>query len=227
MMVLENLMPEAGEAAASIVEPSEMIRIGFFGQISALKGINVLFDAAERLVAENISNVTFDIFGDYAGQPDEFRTDFLARLQKAGPNVQFNGPYGRPQIDDLIRSVHAVLVPSVWWENSPLVIQEALRNRRPVICSGIGGMAEKVRQGVDGWHFPAGNAMALANLLRNLAKDPERLNRLASAMTGIPATRSSVDDFLRVYQGAANSGRQSDRFQDRPAGPTRSRAGRG
>ncbi len=87
--------------------------------------------------------------------------------------------------------------------NIPLVIQEALRNRRPVICSAIGGMAEKVRNGVDGWHFPAGNALALANLLRNLAKDPERLNRVATAMTGTPTSQSSVEDFLRVYRDAA------------------------
>jgi len=201
MVVLENLMPERVEAAHLPAEPDEIIRIGFFGQTSALKGINVLFDAAERLVAENVSNVTFDIFGDYTSQPEEFQTEFLARLEKVGPNVQFNGPYDRPQLDGLIQSVHAVLVPSVWWENSPLVIQEALRNRRPVICSGIGGMAEKVRNGVDGWHFPTGNALALANLLRNLAKDPERLNRLAAAMSGIPEAQSSVEDFLRIYRG--------------------------
>jgi len=201
MVVLENLMPEPLVAPHRMAEPDEIIRIGFFGQTSALKGINVLFDAAERLAAENVSNVTFDIFGDYTSQPEEFQGEFLARLEKAGPNIQFNGPYGRPQLDGLIQSVHAVLVPSVWWENSPLVIQEALRNRRPVICSGIGGMAEKVRNGVDGWHFPAGNALALASLLRNLAKDPERLNRVAAAMTGIPASQSGIEDFLRIYRG--------------------------
>ena len=47
-----------------------------------------------------------------------------------------------------------VVVPSIWWENAPLVIQEAFRHRRPVICGDIGGMAEMVRDGVDGLHAP-------------------------------------------------------------------------
>ena len=50
-------------------------------------------------------------------------------------------------------SVDWVVVPSIWWENSPLVIQEAFMHGRPVICSDIGGMAEKVNDGVDGLHF--------------------------------------------------------------------------
>ncbi len=59
-----------------------------------------------------------------------------------------------------MQSVDAVLVPSIWWENSPVVIQEALANGRPVICSDIGGMAENVRPGHDGFHFEAGNPRA-------------------------------------------------------------------
>ena len=51
-----------------------------------------------------------------------------------------------------------VVMPSVWWENAPLVIAEAHAHGRPVICSNIGGMAESVRHGVDGLHFPAGDA---------------------------------------------------------------------
>ena len=68
-----------------------------------------------------------------------------------------------------MNSVDLVLVPSIWWENSPMVIQEALRNRRPVVCSDIGGMAEKVVDGRDGFSFPVGNPVALASLLRRLA----------------------------------------------------------
>ena len=54
------------------------------------------------------------------------------------------------------------MVPSIWWENSPLVIQEAFFHRRPVICSDVGGMAEKVTDGVDGIHFRVGDAFSLA-----------------------------------------------------------------
>jgi hypothetical protein len=65
-----------------------------------------------------------------------------------------------------------VVVPSVWWENSPLVIQEAFQRGRPVICSDIGGMAEKVADGVDGLHFRAGDPEALAATIARAATDP-------------------------------------------------------
>jgi glycosyltransferase involved in cell wall biosynthesis/GT2 family glycosyltransferase len=152
--VLENLLPATPTPPAS-PPPPEPLRLGFFGQISKLKGIDVLFDAAALLAEDSPPPpISFEIFGDYRGQPTEFQSAFLARLAKAGPNIRFHGPYERARVDALMQSVHAVLVPSIWWENSPVVIQEALRNRRPVICSDIGGMAEKIRDNIDGLHFP-------------------------------------------------------------------------
>ena len=200
LVVLENLMPAAQPAPAMRVAAEETLRIGFFGQISGLKGMDVLLDAASVLEAEGVAGISFDIFGDYRSQPPAFQTAFLAKLSAAGRNVQFHGPYDRAHVDRLMRSVHAVLVPSIWWENSPVVIQEALRNRRPVICSDIGGMAEKVRDGIDGFHFPAGNAMALTGLLRRLAADRTRLVALADKMTGQPTSPATVSDFLDLYR---------------------------
>ena len=58
-----------------------------------------------------------------------------------------------------------VVVPSRWWENSPLVIQEAFMHGRPVICSGIGGMAEHVQDRVSGLHFEVGDDQSLADVI--------------------------------------------------------------
>jgi glycosyltransferase involved in cell wall biosynthesis len=151
------------------------LRVGFFGQISVLKGINVLFDAAAMLAERKNHQIVFEIYGDYSGQPPEFQKDFLERLERAGRNVKFHGPYERERVDALMQAVDVVLVPSVWWENSPVVIQEALRNQKPIICSDIGGMAEKVRDGVDGFHFPVGNAVSLTARLKHVLAHPEAL----------------------------------------------------
>jgi glycosyltransferase involved in cell wall biosynthesis len=95
-------------------------------------------------------------------------------------------------------------MPSIWWENSPVVIQEALRNHRPIVCSDIGGMAEKVRDGVDGFHFPVGNAPALVSLLLSLASEPTTLALLRTSMR-LP---SSVDEIVlrhrQLYAGLFN-----------------------
>jgi glycosyltransferase involved in cell wall biosynthesis len=177
----------------------EMLRVGFFGQISLLKGINVLFDAANLLLERKIDHIVFEIHGDHRGQPPEFQEDFLARLAKVGRNVKFHGAYDQLRVDRLMQAMDLILVPSIWWENSPLVIQEALRNRRPVICSDIGGMAEKVRDGIDGFHFPVGSSLALASLLVKLADSDDGLSNIAQSLQGPAAVDLMVDRHVQLY----------------------------
>jgi glycosyltransferase involved in cell wall biosynthesis len=173
LQVVENVLPrkKVPLTERSAETKSGPLRIGFFGQVSALKGINVIFDTAELLEFREEANVAFEVYGDASGQPAEFQAEFKARLQKVGHNVKYMGSYEQARVDALMRSVDAVIVPSIWWENSPIVIQEARRNRVPVLCSNVGGMAEKVRDGVDGIHFPVGSALGLAALLENIASN--------------------------------------------------------
>ena len=196
--VLDNFAAPAGPVDAVRIAPGEPLRIGFFGQLSTLKGVGVLLDAAAALVAE--PGIAIEIFGDHRSQPPAFQAEIMERLGKAGPNVRFHGRYDPGQVDRLMRTVHAVIVPSIWWENAPLVIAEARRNRRPVICSDIGGMAEKVRDGVDGWHFAAGNVPALTSLLRRLSADRDGFLALTSGLSGHTGTETSLADILRLYR---------------------------
>jgi glycosyltransferase involved in cell wall biosynthesis len=182
LSVVENIIPPAAAPAEQPKHGRPQLRIGFFGQISELKGIFVMLDAAELLEEAGEAAIQFEIHGDYSNQPEHFREPVKERLAKVGHNVRYHGPYPHDRVDALMRQVDAVLVPSTWWENSPLVIQEALRNRRPVICSDIGGMAEKVRDGLDGFHFAVGSAPALAALLRDLARDRPRLDKVAATL---------------------------------------------
>jgi glycosyltransferase involved in cell wall biosynthesis len=59
-----------------------------------------------------------------------------------------------------------VVVPSIWWENAPTVMQEAARNGRAVVCSDIGGMAEMAAE-IGAAVFPVGSAGDLAAVLRD------------------------------------------------------------
>ena len=111
--------------------------VGFFGQISRLKGIDVLLDAAAILQAGGVRGLRIEVHGDHSGQPPEFRALFEARARDAPANVRLLGPYDNGAVGWLMAGVEAVLVPSIWWENSPLVIQESFKARRPVICSDL------------------------------------------------------------------------------------------
>jgi glycosyltransferase involved in cell wall biosynthesis len=198
---IENVIPESLNATsrAGTRSKGDLIRIGFFGQISCLKGINVLLEAAEILEEREAHNVVVEIHGDHNGQPPEFQADFLARLAKVGRNVKYRGPYDQNRVDKLMQSVDVVVVPSIWWENSPVVIQEALRNRRPIICSDIGGMAEKVRDGLDGFQFPVGNSVALSSLLLKIAEKPNLLSDLDRTMRSPNTVEDATDRFEHLY----------------------------
>jgi glycosyltransferase involved in cell wall biosynthesis len=202
LSVIENGMPEHGlpPAGPPQREDGDEVVIGFFGQISRLKGIDVLIDAAALLQKQEVEGVRIDIHGDYSGQPPAFRELFEARLAKLPANVRHCGPYENRRVHQLMRGVDAVIVPSIWWENSPLVIQEALLNRRPVITSDIGGMAEKVRDGVDGFHFQAGSAFSLASLLRGIARQPGRLDALRATLATPPGVADTAFATLKLYR---------------------------
>jgi glycosyltransferase involved in cell wall biosynthesis len=199
MHVMENVIADAAPPAPLPVREDGVLRAGFFGQISFLKGIQVIFDAAAILEDEGVDNIIINVHGDHTGQPEEFRAEFLASLAKAGRNVRFHGPYDNARVDPLMRAQDVVLVPSVWWENSPVVIQEARRNGVPIITSDIGGMAEKVAAGIDGWHVPAGSAPELAALLRALAANPQRLAAIRETIRPPAPSAEAVAEHLALY----------------------------
>ena len=120
-------------------------RFGFFGQVTEFKGMQVLLDAVTR-VPESIwgEDAALCIFGgNLENQPAVFRENFEALVEKAGRRAKFYGAYRSEEMPDLMRQVDWVVVPSIWWENSPLVIQESFLHGRPVIASDIGGMKER------------------------------------------------------------------------------------
>jgi glycosyltransferase involved in cell wall biosynthesis len=199
--VIENVVryPRSTEMKQSRSRSSGQLTLGFFGQISFLKGINILFDAAQILDEAGVTEVFIEIHGDSRSQPAAFKEDFQQRLSRAGKNVRFVGPYEQDRVDELMKGVDVVVVPSIWWENSPVVIQEAYRNRRPVICSDIGGMAEKVRHGLDGFHFPVGNAPALCDLVKSLTKDRTRLTALDVTLQSPPSPDDIVARHIDLY----------------------------
>ncbi|HEU0157547.1 MAG TPA: glycosyltransferase, partial [Stellaceae bacterium] len=121
-------------------------------------------------------------------------------LARTAARVRFSGPYARRDLRRLMAAVDWVVVPSIWWENAPLVIEEALAHRRPVICSNIGGMAEKVRPGKDGFHFPVGDAAALAALIARLGGDDKIWAALRKTMRPPPTIAETADRHLALYR---------------------------
>ena len=113
--------------------------------------------------------------------------------------MQRRGAYRREDIAQLIRTVDCAIMPSIWWENAPLVIQEAQGQDCPVICSNIGGMAEMITDGVNGLTVPPNDPQALAEAMRRMAENPElrqSLSRNARHPDTIDTTASRYLDLI-------------------------------
>ena len=121
--VIENVVRTGGTRVhGDIVLAGGALRVGFFGQLSFLKGAHVLFEAARLLDKEERRDISFQVFGDYRNQPLAFQKELRDRMELVGQNVGLHGPYDEARVDILMQLVDVVVVPSVWWENSPLVI---------------------------------------------------------------------------------------------------------
>jgi glycosyltransferase involved in cell wall biosynthesis len=142
---------------------------GFFGQINPYKGLDVVLMALQQLLCtEGIPKLVIEVNGaNFEAQKDELRDRIRALskpLQEAGW-LRWNGPYERAELASRMQRVDWVLMPSVWWENSPMIIQESFIHQKPVICSDIGGMREKVIHGKTGIHVSAGSVTEWADVL--------------------------------------------------------------
>jgi glycosyltransferase involved in cell wall biosynthesis len=171
IVCIENpLSPELLDEASRLGDerrrtPGDKIRFGFFGQINPYKGVDVLLSAAALLSEEERSRIEIDLHGaNLEIQSEEFAARIRGLLDEVKGHVRLRGRYDNEQVLRLMSEVDAIVVPSIWWENSPVVIQEALILGKTVICSDIGGMVEKASAG-SVISFPPGSASRLAAIL--------------------------------------------------------------
>jgi glycosyltransferase involved in cell wall biosynthesis len=185
------------ESTPGDVRDGRPLRVLFLGTYAVHKGAHVLLEAWGKLPAELRAKARLELYGP------PFRSD-AAYLERLASLAQACGAHlgealGREAIAPRLRSTDLLVVPSIWFENAPLVILEALAVRTPLCVSGLGGMAELVRPGVSGWHFQAGDAGDLAETLARVLREPEALGRLYRHEERVRTFEHTLDDIEAIY----------------------------
>ena len=87
------------------------------------------------------------------------------------------GGYNNEDIAKIFSEIDVLVVPSIWYENSPLVIQEAFLAKVPVIASWIGGIPELVQNGINGLLFKPGDKKELQEKMEYVIGNPDFLRK--------------------------------------------------
>ncbi len=191
--------PEPRVPAPDEGQPRPRNRLAFFGQANPYKGLQVLLGAMARLrgirqdIQLSLHAANLEL------QHEHWRGAFHNLLQEAGPTVANRGAYSRAAVAGLMSEADWIVVPSLWWENSPLVIQEAFLHGRPVICSDVGGMAEKVTDGVDGLHFRVGNPQNLADTIQRAVDTPGLWEQLHAGIKPVYTMQEHTANLSQLY----------------------------
>ncbi len=165
----------------------------YLGRLAEEKGVATLIEAAWELQNE----VKIKIVGN---GPDEAK---LRALAKGLGNIEFLGYKTGEEWEAVLRGARALVLPSLWYENMPYVILEALSRGKPVIASRMGGIPERVIEGVSGWLFEAGNSNDLVRAIRKLMlfPSPEKLSETCYKSVSDARPESYYEELMKVYSG--------------------------
>jgi glycosyltransferase involved in cell wall biosynthesis len=164
---------------------SQTLRVGYLGTIAEHKGVHLIIDAFRDIHEPGIE---CRIYGD----PDVFPAYTRQLLARGTPAaVRYMGRIENERVADALADLDLLIVPSVWFENSPLTIHEAYLAGLPVLTSDCGGMTELVEHGKGGLHFRTGDAADLRRQLLRLLHEP---GLLASLRRHRPAVKTIEEE---------------------------------
>jgi len=149
--------------------PSDVFRVGYLGSLAPHKAPHLLLEAWGRLPEEQRRRGRLRVYG-----PKKHYPDYIAKLETLAAEVgaELPGELPREALCSAFAETDLLVVTSIWYENSPLTIHEALATRTPLLVSDLGGMAELVEPGRHGLRFRPGDVADLAQKLARFLSEP-------------------------------------------------------
>lgn len=174
-------------------DKSEPLRLGYFGRLEPAKGADLIVEALTRIPD---APVQLDIFG--IRQPGT--EDYVRHLAAAADRrVRFHEPVTGSAVLEAMAECDLVTVPSRCLETGPLVVYEAFAAGTPVLGSGLGGIAELVRDDVDGILVPRPEVRAWARIIASTASDRDSVQRLREGVRAPRTMRDAATEMMNIY----------------------------
>ncbi len=192
---LENGLDVARIRSLTSASPSgDRLHVTYLGSLAWQKGVHILVKAFRHLPP---AQAVLRIFGN----PDTFPA-YSADLRNLAnqPNISLEGSVPNELVGRVLAETDILAVPSLWYENSPVVIQEARAAGVPVMASAHGALREKVRDGVDGLLVPPGDVAAWVAALARVMVDSDLVARLRANVEPPMTLAEHATKVQRIYQ---------------------------
>ena len=177
--------------------PRQPFRVGYIGTLASHKGCHVLIEAFKAMPCGRAILKIYGSTEDFPAYSSELKQ--LAAHQNF---IEFCGVFHNSKIAVVLADLDALVVPSLWYENTPLVVYSAQAARCPVVASDFPGISEVVRDEVNGLLFEAGNPKALAKQLSRLIDEPGFAGQLSTNSQQPKSTSRYVDEMLGLWKSA-------------------------
>jgi glycosyltransferase involved in cell wall biosynthesis len=170
--------------------------LGFVGRITYEKGVHILLQALSQV------NASPPLILKIAGTTNN---DYARRLQAKFPDqagchrVVWAGWVPNDNLDSFYEDVHVAVVPSLWYDNTPIALVEALAHGRSVICTDVPSMTHLVQPSINGLVFPMGDTKALATHLEYIARYPQAILELAKNTRNVLSADAYIQRLITVY----------------------------
>jgi len=172
---------------------TERVEFGFIGSVAEHKGLHVLIDAIRKVAGEGWH---LHVHGSL-----ETHEDYTQRIEQAAggdPRITFHGRFDSVKLGEVLAGLDVIVVPSLWYENTPFSVLEAQVMGVPVLASRLGGISETIQHGKNGILFKAGSERSLTAAIRKILKDPEKLREM-SFPDQARTLAENIDDFEALY----------------------------
>lgn len=176
---------------------SNKLRFAYIGTLLPAKGIDILIKAFNRMKDEDVELKIYGKLSIYKGF--EYYIKYIKNLAR-NKNIKFMGGYDNKNVSKILSEIDLIILPSIWYENSPLVIQEARLAGVPVVASRIGGIPELIRDGEDGLLFQPNDVDDLYVKLKTLIKRPGLIEHLRSNINPPKDIETNTGEIEDIYE---------------------------
>ncbi|QWA09351.1 glycosyltransferase [Sodalis ligni] len=164
------------DKTARVINYQSPLNVGYIGTLAPHKGCHVVIEAFNKLPA---GLAILYIYGDSTEFPDYYHK--LISLADNNKDIHFCGTFPNAQINSVMSALDVLVVPSIWYENTPLVLYSAQAAKCPVIASDLPGISIVIKNGINGFLFEPGNINALSEHLKSISSNRELIKTLGDS----------------------------------------------